>query len=128
MLERARQKNFHGNIEFIPADIHASGLDDGSFDAVVCYSSFPHFRDKPAALVEIKRTLKSGGRLYICHSSSREAINSIHSAIPEVCHDLIPNDSTLRMMLTDAGFEDILIEARDDSFLAAAVKSKVRRH
>lgn len=122
MLERARQKNFQGNIEFIAADMHASGLADGSFDTVVCYSSFPHFSYKPTALREIRRLLKVGGCLYICHSSSREVINNIHSAIPEVCHDLIPDDITLNLMLRDAGFSNINIDAGSDSFLACAVK------
>jgi len=29
----------------------------------VCYSSLPHFPDKPQALLEIKRVLKKGGQL-----------------------------------------------------------------
>jgi ubiquinone/menaquinone biosynthesis C-methylase UbiE len=82
MLEKARKKNFNGNIEYVCSDISNTQLGDEIFDVVVCYSSFPHFRDKAKALVEIKRLLKKGGRLFICHTSSRVSINEIHQRIP----------------------------------------------
>ena len=81
MLKKARAKNFKGNIRFICADIMNNNLEGSFFDALVCYSSFPHFQDKLAALKEMYRLLKSGGRLFILHTSSREAINKIHKQI-----------------------------------------------
>ena len=60
MLGIAQAKQFKGNISFLYADIENSGLPDVAFDAVVCYSVFPHFDDKPKALSEIYRVLQSG--------------------------------------------------------------------
>ena len=122
MLKRAQAKGFPGNIEYICADIADSRLDDETFDAVVCYSSFPHFQDKPGALSEINRILKKCGRLFICHTSSRPAINEIHQQIPEVHKDLIPDEAKMRQMLSATGFAEISIWDDSDKYLATAVK------
>jgi ubiquinone/menaquinone biosynthesis C-methylase UbiE len=91
-------------------------------DAAVCYSSFPHFQDKPQAISEIYRVLKPGGRLYICHTSSRAAINDIHRQIPAVQHDTIPDEDEMEKLLAGAGFTGIAISDGPDSYLASAGK------
>lgn len=123
MLEIARAKGFTGNIQYRCADIENSRLADNSFDAVVCYSVFPHFRDKPKALREISRLLKKDGRLFICHTSSRQAINDIHRSIPEVCSHIFPENQDTRRMLSEAGFEDITISDGEEDYLVSARKS-----
>jgi demethylmenaquinone methyltransferase/2-methoxy-6-polyprenyl-1,4-benzoquinol methylase len=122
MLGIAQYKQFKGNISFICADIENSGLPGDSFDAVVCYSSFPHFRDKPRALGEIYRVLKQDCRLFICHTSSRPAINKIHRSLPEVRDHVFPENSVTRRMLATAGFEDISISDGRDSYFISASK------
>jgi ubiquinone/menaquinone biosynthesis C-methylase UbiE len=122
MLKKAQAKGFKGQIEYVCADIHDARFQDETFDAVVCYSSFPHFQDKPEALREILRLLKSGGKLFICHTSSRAAINDIHRHNTEVKNDFIPDESELRQMLSSAGFTDIDISDGADSYLASARK------
>ncbi len=122
MLKKARAKNFEGNIEYICADITSTQLDDATFDSIVCYSSFPHFQDKPKALREINRMLKKGGVLSICHSSSRNSINDIHRKLPEVCHDLIPDEKEMLQLLSEAGFGNIRIYDDADSYVASARK------
>lgn len=122
MLEKARSKNFSGNIRFVCADIHQTQLKSGVFDLVTCYSSFPHFADKPGALGEISRVLKPGGKLCICHSSGRETINNIHRNLPDVCNDLIPDESIMRQLLQNALFTEIEIMDRADSYLVTARK------
>jgi ubiquinone/menaquinone biosynthesis C-methylase UbiE len=122
MLKRAQAKGFEGNIEYIHADIINTGLKDEIFDAVVCYSSFPHFQDKPGALNEINRVLKKGGRLLICHTSSRLTINDIHRRIPQVQNDLIPDEAEMRQLLSAAGFTEIDVGDNDDNYLTSATK------
>ncbi len=122
MLKRARAKGFEGNIEYICADITNSRLADDTFDAVVCYSSFPHFQDKPKALSVINRVLKRGGGLFICHTSSRNTINEIHRQIPEVRKDLIPEEDEMWQLLFTAGFSEIYICDGDDRYQASAKK------
>jgi ubiquinone/menaquinone biosynthesis C-methylase UbiE len=123
MLKKAQAKGFRGNIDYLNADITSVPLPDEVFDAVVCYSSFPHFHDKPKALREINRLLKKGGKLFICHTSSRAKINEIHRGIAAVADDTIPDSFEMRNMLVETGFTDIKISEATDSYLVSARSS-----
>jgi len=124
MLRRARAKGSNGNIDYLCADVTNIPLGNEIFDIIVCYSSFPHFQDKPRALAEMNRVIKRGGRLLICHTSSRARINEIHRQIPVVENDIIPNEGEMQSLLSAAGFVDIKIEDASDSYLASARKPK----
>lgn len=123
MLRRARAKGFNGNIDYLCADVTNIPLGDESFDIIVCYSSFPHFQDKPEALAEMKRVIKGGGRLLICHTSNRASINEIHRQIPAVENDIIPDDGEMQIILLGAGFTEIKIDD-SESYLASARKPR----
>lgn len=122
MLDIARGKKFRGNISFLCADIEDSGLPDGVFNAVVCYSVFPHFRDKSRALTEMNRVLRENGRLFIGHTSSRRAINDIHRGLPEVCDHLFPENDEMQHLLAAAGFADIDISDGQEHHYVSARK------
>jgi ubiquinone/menaquinone biosynthesis C-methylase UbiE len=122
MLEKARKKNFKGNIEYLCSDISSTQFADEVFDAVVCYSSFPHFGDKSKALKEISRVLKKGGKLFICHTSSKTAIHEIHQQVPELSTDLIPDKGEMLQLLSSAGFGQIDVRDETSSYLAKAEK------
>lgn len=125
MLKLARAKGFSGNVDYLQADVTNIPLDDEIVDIVVCYSSFPHFQDKPRTLSEVNRVLKNGGRLFICHTSSRAKINQFHRQIPAVENDIIPDEVEMQIMLSMAGFTDIKIDDNGDSYLASARKPSV---
>jgi len=122
MLNIARAKSFNGRVSFICTDVGDIPRDDGSFDFVVCYSSFPHFQDKPGALAEIFRVTRNGCRVFICHTSSRDCINDVHRQLPVVKDDILPDADEMRALLAGAGFVDIKIEDGKDSYLASARK------
>ena len=122
MLGKAQAKGFNGNIAYLNADVTHIPLGEGIFDMVVCYSSFPHFQDKPRVLAEIKRVTKSGGELLICHTSSRARINQIHRQIPAVANDIVPDEGEMQIMLSMAGFTDIRLNDSGGSYLARARK------
>ncbi len=126
MLRKALAKGFNGNIGYLCADVANIPLGDEVFDTIVCYSSFPHFQDKPGALAEMNRVLKSGGRLLICHTSDRDGINEIHRGIPAVQNDIIPDKSEMQEIISMAGFIDIKIEDDSESYLVTAMKSAVQ--
>jgi ubiquinone/menaquinone biosynthesis C-methylase UbiE len=121
MLKVTRQKKFKGNITYLCADIVETFLPGASFDAVVCYSVFPHF-NQPMALKEIYRLLKPEGWVFIAHTSSREFINHVHGKIPEVRGHLLPESKEMRRMLMDAGFAGISIVEGENDYLAQARK------
>ena len=123
MLRRARAKGFNGNIDYLCADVTNIPLGNEIFDIIVCYSSFPHFQDKPGALAEMNRVIKRGGRLLICHTSSRASINEIHRQIPAVENDIIPDGGEMQIILLRAGFIEIKIDD-SESYLASARKPK----
>lgn len=122
MLRQARAKGFGENVVYLCADVTNIPLKDEVFDIAVCYSSFPHFQDKLAALVEINRALKPGGRLALCHTSSRDKINGIHRQIPLLANDTIPEKEEMCSMLTEAGFTDVEISDGSESYLCNAWK------
>ena len=123
MLARAAAKNFNGNIKYLCADVIDIPLPDETFDAVICYSSFPHFQDKPRALEELIRVTRCGGRLFICHTSGRDVINETHRHIPAVQNDFLPGGREMQKMLSRAGFlPDVRIEEDDESYLCYARK------
>lgn len=124
MLRKARAKGFNGVVAYLNADVTAIPLPVETFDSVVCYSSFPHFQDRPKALSEINRVTKGGGNLFVCHTSGRDDINETHNGIPEVADDTLPDEDEMRLMLLRAGFIDISIEDYCEYYLCRARKPK----
>lgn len=66
MLAQARENletaTRHFNFELI--DIHSIPFEDGTFDAVMANHMLYYVPDKPAALTEVKRVLKAGGKFF----------------------------------------------------------------
>ncbi|GAH70896.1 unnamed protein product, partial [marine sediment metagenome] len=121
MLARARAKGFNGNIDYLCADVTNIPLRNEIFDIVLCYSSFPHFPDKSRALAEMNRVIKRGGRLLICHTSSRAKINERHRQISAVENDILPDKDEMQSLLSSTGFVNIKIDD-SESYLASARK------
>lgn len=63
MLAAARLAAPSQRIEWLEGSAVEMPLPDGTFDAVVCQQGLQFFPDKPAALSEMRRVLKRGGRL-----------------------------------------------------------------
>jgi ubiquinone/menaquinone biosynthesis C-methylase UbiE len=121
MLTKAASKNHSRNlIGLVCAEIETLRMEMRYFDVAVCYSTFPHFHDKPKALENIKNLLNPGGTLYICHTASKETINQIHKNIPDFQDHLIPEEDEMIQLLADAGFGKAAIEEDKDSYLAIA--------
>ena len=63
MLAAARLAAPSQRIEWLEGSAVKMPLPDGTFDAVVCQQGLQFFPDKPAALSEMRRVLRRGGRL-----------------------------------------------------------------
>jgi len=121
MLLKAQSKFSHNaNLNYICAEIEALHLGSAHFDAAVCYSTFPHFHNKPRALRNLTHLLKEDGTLFICHTASKETINDIHKNIPDFQDHLIPDNDEMTQLLEQAGFVQVKIEDNDDSYLVIA--------
>ena len=77
MIEKARVKYpDHPLIEFLQED--AISYEGKGFDYIILYSAYPHFM-RPERLIEhMSDLLVPGGKLVICHSESKEKINTHH--------------------------------------------------
>lgn len=67
MIAEGRRK--HRNIEFIEADAQKLPFGDNEFDAVTISFGLRNIQEPKAALAEMYRVLKPGGRLVICEFS-----------------------------------------------------------
>jgi ubiquinone/menaquinone biosynthesis C-methylase UbiE len=108
MIEVAKRKfpaEEYPNVRFIVADVNEMRWENG-YDAVLCYSCFPHFRDQNATIRHLTEGLKTGGTLAVAHSESRDAINAVHANGPEeVRDDYLPPSGEIAKMMADAGLE-----------------------
>lgn len=124
MLVQAQAKDFPPIVGFAQADVLAIPLADGSMDLAMCNSALPHFGDKGKALKEIARILRDNGRLVICHTMSREALNQLHQSIGgPVANDLLPDESQLRRLIEQAGLKVTHFEDGAERYLVIADKS-----
>jgi SAM-dependent methyltransferase len=69
------------NVQLIHADVRQLPFPDGFFDSVVCYSALYYIRELDAALSELSRVLKTGGRAVfdLGNVHSLEARHSVRS-------------------------------------------------
>ncbi len=104
MLEIAQKKfDNHTNVCFVRGDVLEDEVGK-QFDAIICYSMFPHFGHRQnEALQRLSTLLNDKGKLVVCHSQSHEEINAIHQSSEGVKNDALPKASVLAEMMEKAG-------------------------
>jgi ubiquinone/menaquinone biosynthesis C-methylase UbiE len=123
MLRQARHRR-HQMVDLAQADVMAIPLADTSLDLAICNSAFPHFGNKLKAMRELRRVLRQGGRLVICHTMSRAAVNGLHQSIGGiVASDLLPDEHELRRQVVQAGLTMTHFEDGPERYLVIAEKS-----
>ncbi len=111
-------------MDFVQADATAIPLPRNCIDLAICNSVFPHFNNQARALKEIARVLGSNGRLVICHTASRDAINQLHQSIGGmVGADLLPDETELRDLIRQVGLTLTHLEDNPERYLAIARKA-----
>jgi len=104
-------------IEWLTRSALDLGLEDGSFDAVLCQQGLQFFPDKLTALREMRRVLRRDGRIALSVWSSTGHYNSaVGRALEQfVGHDTAhrfcasrqaPTKEELLQLVNDAGFAD----------------------
>jgi cyclopropane fatty-acyl-phospholipid synthase-like methyltransferase len=71
---RAAAAGLSGQVEFRQADYMALPYPDASFDGVVAIEALLGAPDLPAALGELRRVLRPGGRFAFCHCTKEVAL------------------------------------------------------
>lgn len=100
------------DVSFVaPAD--ALPLDDGALDVVLSTQVLEHVADPAAVLAEARRVLRPGGTLYVTVPFVWELHELPHDYYRFTAHGL-------EHLLRAAGFADVTIDARGDSFTTLA--------
>ena len=92
------------------------------FAVALCFHAFPHFRDQPRALRNLRRLRRPGGQLIILHLAGSAELNHFHSQLAApVCHDLLPAAAAWPALLGRAGLELVSLVDTEGLFLLKAV-------
>ena len=106
------------NVKLREGAATALPVDDASFDAVLSVQVFEYIADTAAALAELHRVVRPGGRVLIWdvdwgtlswHSEDPERMDrAMHAWDAHLAHPMLPR--TLTAQLRAAGFEDVRFE------------------
>ena len=119
MLARAHARGV--DADFVLLDICQEQPVQRQFDVVLCFHSFPHFRDQAAALRQLARHLKPGGQLLVVHLAGSTQLNAFHHKLGgPVGHDRLPPAAEWPELLRPAGLQVTEAVDRQDLFLVKA--------
>lgn len=125
MIEIAQGKNVFENVIFECKDVLENKGEESLYDHIICYSMFPHFKDKEKAIEKLSEKLRVGGKLSICHSQSRDAINNLHKKADDtVKEDNLPMIETIKQYFLKAGLNEVVEVDNEDMFVIFGCKDK----
>jgi demethylmenaquinone methyltransferase/2-methoxy-6-polyprenyl-1,4-benzoquinol methylase len=120
MIARARLKGI--DADFTCLDVCGENLGDTRYDVILCFHSFPHFRDQPAALDHFAKALKPDGRLLVMHLAGSHHINHFHAGLKAPVNvDILPAGDEWGPLLSAAGLKQTHLIDREDLFFLEAV-------
>jgi ubiquinone/menaquinone biosynthesis C-methylase UbiE len=123
MISQARKKNIKANIGFINASVEALPIKDQKIDCITCMDTFAHVSAQKAALREMVRVLRKGGRLYVSHTLGKKKVALHHKKVGRVVAcDTLPSDSEMKKMMKNSGLNDIEIIDQPNLYLATGKK------
>ncbi len=125
--EVARELGLQGRARFVEADARRLPFGTAQFDAALCECSLCLFEDKPAALAEVHRVLRPGGRIALSD------VVVVRERLPQellgplatlACVGEALSRRGLEQAMVEAGFEIEMVE--DHSADATAMASQIR--
>jgi ubiquinone/menaquinone biosynthesis C-methylase UbiE len=117
MLLRLSQK--HPGVERHLKDVIDLDLPDASLDVAFMNGVFSNIADKPAALSNLARMLKRGGRIVVSHPEGRAFIKKLMAQI-EFHLDPLPDEAEWKAMLAPFPFEPAYFLDAPRQYIAVA--------
>lgn len=112
MLDYGSAKGTVRPVEWRRADAMNLPFENDSFDAVVCQFAVMFFPDKPKAMSEARRVLRSGGT-YVFNVWDRIAENEFAETVTMALAAVFPDDPPRFMARTPHGYHDTSVIRRD---------------
>ncbi|MCV2868706.1 class I SAM-dependent methyltransferase [Defluviimonas sp. WL0002] len=126
MLEVARTVAIQAGLDatWVECDAAELPFEDDCFDLAFCQQALQFFPDRPAALRELQRVLKPGGRVAFCVQReldvnpmlrAQAAALDAHvgeeagAAVRAICS--LPDADDLRILFEDAGFQNVEVNS-----------------
>ena len=119
MIKLARSKFKEYPFTFIEGDFYEYKLE--GYDSIICHNAYPHFSDKTAFKNKAYNVLNKGGYLVICHSSSKEKINSIHNGKACIESNQL-QDALEESKLYSELFDTVFIKDDEDAYVIVLKK------
>ncbi len=124
MLLGGKERYAQHGIVPVCADVSFMPWAAKSFDKVICFSTFPHFRAPQTALREIHRVLRPGGMLLIWHTCGSAQLNEFHARLSGiVASDHLPSSTSLAELLITNGFEVVQCREHPALYWVAAKRA-----
>jgi ubiquinone/menaquinone biosynthesis C-methylase UbiE len=125
MVAKAQKKGI--DADFACLDVCSDDLGENRYDVILCFHSFPHFRDQAKALRGFARALRPGGRLIVMHLRGSEQLNHFHSRLEgPVNVDALPVGEEWSPLLSQAHLASGKFTDREDLFFLEAVAGPPR--
>ncbi|WP_438313797.1 class I SAM-dependent methyltransferase [Candidatus Caldatribacterium sp. SIUC1] len=122
MLAEARKKFGDEGIEYVWGDA-ATVVFERTFDAILCYSSFPHFEKKEETVAHLSQFLRELGILAIFHTQGRAGIHAIHALYEVTRTHLLPEGEVVAAMLERAGIRVFEVLDTEEAYLVAGIRA-----
>jgi ubiquinone/menaquinone biosynthesis C-methylase UbiE len=118
------------NLRYLAGDAGAIPLDDGAVDAVLMFLSFHHFPDRAAAVREIVRVLRPGGRVLLRGVfSDRPASDwwlGFFPRLAEINAQMFPTLDEVTRVFSAAGLRPLDLIAVSEHYAANTVEAVER--
>ncbi|OWV60963.1 class I SAM-dependent methyltransferase [Mameliella alba] len=122
-VARTLADNAARDVEWVEADAAHLPFPDDRFDLAFCQQALQFFPDKPAALSDLHRVMKPGGRVVFCvqreldvNPMLRAQAAALDACVGSTAGDAVraicslPDGNELRQLFKEAGFRDIEVD------------------
>jgi len=124
MIGQLKKKYADRQTRLLQADAHRLPLRPTQFNTIICFQSFPHFRDQEQVILEVQKTLNQKGIWIILHLMDHFQLNDLHrNAGRTVVGDVLPAANILAKQLEANQFS--ILECREEKNLYLVIARKI---